>query len=933
MGMESIYKLGVIVSAVDKLTGPVREMVGSVQNLEDNMNHAQKTIDLGQKMATTGAAVSGAAATMGFGLKSIIDPASQVKSELQKLKTVTTSTMGSIDKSLANTRKRAVEWSKAHTNSAQEYIRTTYMMASAGLKDQQAIAATETALTVAKATMADSAQTANLVATMYNNLGDKTANVTNEMGRLGDILTKTQQLFQLKNLGQLQEGLKYAIPSAKQFGTSVEELNVVLGKLNNAGMQGSMAGTAFASSMRKMMSASKKLGFEIARTADGGISYIGTLKNIKKQFGGFNKMSDETKMAFQKAFGAEGLRAISLLSGEVGDLQKKLKQVKNSKNAAAKAQKIMEAPPNEQWQILLNNLDALKMALSQQVSPTLSLTIMNVTTFIQKLTDIAKAHPTIAKTAMMIAGITTAILGIVGPIMTVMGAFTMMAGYGWKSFLHVKKGYLKLKGSLMDGKLNAALGKIKTGMVNMASAAKKAAISAAQNLKKMAISIYQTGKQAAITAATSMKKLAVSVWNFGKQAAMQAVNGLKSMALGLVQMAKKAVWAGVNAIPTLVASVWSFTTALLANPVTWVVVGIAALTAGIYALWKNWDKVVAFLQGAWNSTVSMVVSAFNWIQDTIDNTSNKALMVVSFFMPFIGLPALVIKNWSAIKTFFINLWGGIKNSTTSGIQFIKNAFIGFKNFLLTPIQLPKLSWSNFKTSLNDTLTWVKGLFTTFKKSGAGLWNAFTDGLKSVINKPKETVQAGLKKVRNLLPFSDAKEGPLSTLTKSGKALIDTLASGVNKSSGLTGMMKGVLGKASNFLKSSSLQLPELPALPNLSAKAQYVVENLTIPSLDNLKANAMYELTMPDIPSLPKLAGEAQYGTKTDSNFASSILGSDTGNISMPQFTDQQQQTESTSTTGSQIVIQGDVNLNVEEVNEPTDLVDALRKFKDEIGG
>lgn len=906
MGMESIYKLGVIVSAVDKLTSPVKDMVGSVKNLESNMNRAQKTIDLGQKMTTTGAAVSGAAATMAFGLKSIIDPSMRVKSELQKLKTVTTSTMGSIDKSLSHTRKKAIEWSKAHTNSAQEYIRTTYMMASAGLKDQQAIAATETALRVAKATMADSAQTANLVATVYNNLGDKTANVTNEMGRLGDILTKTQQLFQLKNLGQLQEGLKYAIPSAKQFGTSVEELNVVLGKLNNAGMQGSMAGTAFASSMRKMISASQKLGFEISRTADGGISYIGTLKNIKKQFGGFDKMSDETKMAFQKAFGAEGLRAISLLSGEVGDLQQKLKQVKNSKNAASKAQKIMEAPPNEQWKILINNLNALKMALSKQVIPTVSLAIMNVTSFIQKLTDIAKAHPNLAKTMMMIAGVTTAILAIVGPIMTVMGAFTMMGGYGYKSFLNIKKGYLKLKASMKSGKLASATTKIKASMIQMASSAKKAAISAAQSLKKMAISIYQTGKQAAITAATSIKQLAVSVWNFGKQAAMQAVTGLKSMALGLVQMAKKAVLAGVNAIPTLVASVWSFTAALLANPVTWVVVGIAALTAGIYALWKNWDQVVSFLQGAWSSTVNMLVSAFDWIQNTIDNTSNKALMIVSFFMPFIGLPALVIKNWSKIKNFFNNLWISIKNGAISRIQSIKSAFLGFKNMLLTPIKLPKLSLKSFKSALNSSLNWIKSFGSTFKKSGIGLWNAFTDGLKSVINKPKEAVKSGLQKVRNLLPFSDAKEGPLSTLTKSGKALIDTVASGINKSSGLTGMMEGVLGKASSLLNNYNF---------------------------DNLKANAVYELIMPDIPSLPNLAAEAQYNAKSDTNFTSSVLGADKSNISIPLFNEQNNEQNSANDNGSQMVIQGDVNLNVEEVKDPTDFVDALRKFKDEIGG
>jgi len=50
----------------------------------------------------------------------------------------------------------------------------------------------------------------------------------------------------------------------------------------------------------------------------------------------------------------------------------------------------------------------------------------------------------------------------------------------------------------------------------------------------------------------------------------------------------KAVWGAIPAI-------WSFTTALLANPITWWVLGIAALAAGVVAAiiyWKEWTAVV-----------------------------------------------------------------------------------------------------------------------------------------------------------------------------------------------------------------------------------------------------------------------------------------------------------------------------------------------------
>lgn len=885
MGMESIFKLGVIVSAVDKLTGPVQKMVGSVQNLENKMNKAQNMIDFGQRMAISGAMVQGAADRMTGIMKDMLDPVLDLQSAMKPLETVTTSTMGSIQKSLDKTKESALEWSKVHANSADEYIRTSYMMASAGLNDVQAIAATETALRVAKGTMADSADTANLVAMMYNNMGNKTADVNKEMSRLGDVLTRTQQLFQLNDLGQLSEGLKYAIPSALQFGTSVEELNVVLGQLNNSGLQGSMAGTAFSASMRKIMTASQKLGFEIARTADGGISYIETLKNIRKQFGPYEKMSDRAKIVFQSAFGEDGIKAISLLINKVGLMDDALVKVKNSTGAAAEAQKIMESSGKEQWQILINNVSALKVALSDTLLPALNMGMLKLRGFLNSLEGFVKAHPGLAKTVMLLMGIVTATLAVVAPIMTVISALIMMTGYTIEGFGQIQKGFVKMKGWIADGKLASGVTKIRTSMTSMFSAIKKGTMTAIRGLKNMALNIIQMGKKAAITAATSIKNLAVSVYQFGRNAAMQAVAGLKSMALGLVNMARRAMTAAVTALPSLIASVWSFTAALLANPITWIVVGVIALTAGIYALYKNWNKVTSFLQGVWNAVVNKLVAGFNWLKDVLANTSNKVLAVIAVFMPFIAIPALIIKNWDKI--------------------------------------LPAI-----KGALNSALNWIKTLPATFKNAGIGLWNAFVTGLKSVISKPVELVKSGLQKIRNMLPFSDAKEGPLSALTRSGRALVETFGSGINKKMpGLVPIMKNGLSNISGLINGFSL--------PGLKGKAEYLLSNLPKPNLENINAKAMFDMITPSIPSLPDLKGRAEYDVKQRTSLQTALSGAGTGgSISIP-FGQSQLKTDRTpaKTSEQSLAIYGDIHLHVEKLDNPGDLVDTLKKLKEELGG
>lgn len=73
---------------------------------------------------------------------------------------------------------------------------------------------------------------------------------------------------------------------------------------------------------------------------------------------------------------------------------------------------------------------------------------------------------------------------------------------------------------------------------------------------------------------------------------------------------------------------------------------------------------------------------------------------------------------------------------------------------------------------------IKGLGNTFLNAGKGLIDAFVNGIKSAGSKVKDAIGNIGKQARDMLPFSDAKKGPLSELTASGKALPATLAKGI-----------------------------------------------------------------------------------------------------------------------------------------------------------
>lgn len=93
--------------------------------------------------------------------------------------------------------------------------------------------------------------------------------------------------------------------------------------------------------------------------------------------------------------------------------------------------------------------------------------------------------------------------------------------------------------------------------------------------------------------------------------------------------------------------------------------------------------------------------------------------------------------------------------------------------------------------------WLSGL--DLFESGARLLDTFKEGILSKVESLKQTFSDALGRLRDLLPFSDAKEGPLSTLTLSGARLMSTLGEGMN--AGFPGLYATLSNKLSSLKES------------------------------------------------------------------------------------------------------------------------------------
>ena len=95
--------------------------------------------------------------------------------------------------------------------------------------------------------------------------------------------------------------------------------------------------------------------------------------------------------------------------------------------------------------------------------------------------------------------------------------------------------------------------------------------------------------------------------------------------------------------------------------------------------------------------------------------------------------------------------------------------------------------------------WLAGI--DLFESGARLLDTFKEGILSKVESLKQTFSDALASLRNLLPSSDAKEGPLSTLTLSGARLMSTLGEGMN--AGFPGLYATLSGKLGSLKESIS----------------------------------------------------------------------------------------------------------------------------------
>jgi len=286
--------------------------------------------------------------------------------------------------------------------------------------------------------------------------------------------------------------------------------------------------------------------------------------------------------------------------------------------------------------------------------------------------------------------------------------------------------------------------------------------------------------------------------------------------------------------------------ALLANPIGLVIAGVAALAAAAYLLYRNWDKVGPWFSALWEGIKSTAQAAWDGIIELLSNVGTRAFDAVK--AAWGGLAAFFGDLWSGVTNLMsgaldgiistVAAWGsalgrafsavfdpisklvgGFFSSIGAGFDRVSSLIGSVSNSLFGPsassvkatkeqAEAAKAAIDAVAPAAQEAVSKAKAIFAavSFYDEGVAMMRTLAEGIRAgsaaAVAAARDTVQ----QIRDHLPHSPAKVGPLSDLDQ------------VQFGQTLAGAIRA--GAPSAIFAAQALAASLATALPTASANAE-----------------------------------------------------------------------------------------------------------------
>lgn len=420
---QAQIKLNSDIASTSRRLQQQEQQLKRVANQEKRMSAAknsyQNAMGVRNKMAGSGAGMLASGVGLGYAAKKVLVPGYDFEIGMSKVQALTRLDKNSDDYKMLREQARDLGATTAFT--ANEVAQGQAFYAMAGFKPEQIKNAMSGTLSMSLAGDIDLATTADIGSNILT--GFKLN--SNEMNRVSDALVATFTRSNV-NLTMLGDTMKYVAPVASGLGVDLETAAVAAGKLGDAGIQGSMAGTGLRSILGRLAEPPKMAGEALdklkikTRDAKGNLrQFTDILAELDKKT---KKMGTAERAGlFKHIAGEEAFSALSVLVDQAGSgqLQAMIAEIKAAKGEAEKVAKTMTDNLDGDLKNLTSAYEDVGIQIFGGADSPLRDITKRVTDLISKFGQWAKKNPELVKQITMIT------LGL-GAVLAVGGSITLM---------------------------------------------------------------------------------------------------------------------------------------------------------------------------------------------------------------------------------------------------------------------------------------------------------------------------------------------------------------------------------------------------------------------------------------------------------------------------------------------------------------------------
>lgn len=342
--------------------------------------------------------------------------------------------------------------------------------------------------------------------------------------------------------------------------------------------------------------------------------------------------------------------------------------------------------------------------------------------------------------------------------------------------------------------------------------------------------------------------------------------GILATALGIL----------VGVVIAFTVAQWAMNSAILANPITWIILAIVAVIAVlagiIVAIVSYWDEIVVAVQNAGSKIISALQSAWNWITTLFGSLAswvdtNVIQPVVSFFsnlwlklqeiwttivnvvqfafmligsiissaVQIITLPFMFI--WENCKEYVFQAFEWIKEKISVAVEFLKSLVsTGFgliRDYIITPIQNMYQKaveiFNLLRSAISEKVTAIRegavSIFNSLKEKATSIFNSIKEKIVTPILNAKESAVNAIQTLKSNI------ESKIATMRNKVSEIFLSVKEKITKPiEEAKAKIKGIVDTIKGFFDKLDIQFPKIK-MPHFSITGSFSLSPPSVPKL------------------------------------------------------------------------------------------------------